>query len=165
MNPLANEICAFVPKLRRYAFALTGNRRWGDRYIEIVLEILLEEPHRIRHGHDVRFKLYELLHDVIGAVSIGTSEIDNEPDGFGSDDITRRRVLSLALVDRKVLLLVMVEGFELAQAAALVRLPLAQANAALSRAVGKLSNGMAMPAASPRAGYVRSGPSEYAHAH
>lgn len=162
MTPLAKEILAVLPKLRRYAFALSGQRRWGDRYIEIVLETLLQEPSRLRRGDDVRFKLYELLHDVIGAVSIGTPEAEDECD---EDATARRGVLSLSLVERKMILLVMVEGFDMAQAAVLSRLALASARSILNQAVDRLSDRAGLQAALPQARRLRPELRGYAHAH
>ena len=165
MTPLANEILAVLPNLRRYAYALTGHRRWGDRYIEIVLEVLLQEPSRIRRGDDLRFKLYELLHDAMGAVTIGTPGTEEKFDEWHDDAKARRGVLSLTLPDRKMLLLVMVEGFDMAQAAVLTRLSLAQARMALDRAVNTLGDRVEARARLLPAGRMRPELREFAHAH
>jgi DNA-directed RNA polymerase specialized sigma24 family protein len=140
MTPLAAEILSILPKLRRYSYALIGDQRRGDRYIEIVLETLLEEPARIRRGDDVRFKLYALLHDVIarlGADSIAVAE--DETGEFDDPARIRRNVLELPLLERKILLLTIVEGFGFTQAAALAQLSLTDASIRATCAVKALS--------------------------
>jgi len=144
MTRLANDILATLPSLRRYAFALTGHRRWGDHYIEIMLEALLENQSWIGPGDDVRFKLYELLHEAMEAVTIGISEPEDESDALLVETRAHSGVLSLPLLERKMILLVLVEGFDLVQAATLVRLPLAEAKSHLDRAVGRLGSRVAM---------------------
>jgi len=42
MAPLIQEIATLLPSLRRYAGAVTGDQRSGDRYIRVALEILAE---------------------------------------------------------------------------------------------------------------------------
>jgi len=135
MTPLANEILAVLPRLRRYACALTGERRLGDRYIEIALETLLEEPSRIRAVDDVRRKLYELFHDVLAIFVSEDCDIGDE-----SDEAARLRsgVLSLPLGRRKLLLLVTVEGFGIEQAAQILELPLPEARGQLALALDAL---------------------------
>jgi RNA polymerase sigma-70 factor, ECF subfamily len=165
MSPLANEIRAVLPSLRRYAFALTGHRRWGDRYIEIALETLLAEPTRIHQGDDVRFKLYELLHDSMGAVTTGAGDPEDEPEDFYEEARARRGVLSLPLAERKMVLLVLLEGFAPAQAAALVRLPLNQARRSLNHAIEAMgvrtdSQASMGPVRRPAPAFA-----EHAHAH
>lgn len=139
MTRIAKETLASLPNLRRYAIALTGHRRWGDRYFEIMLEALLETPSRIRPCDDVRFRLYELLHEAMKAVTIGTSEPEDEPgDLLLEESGARQGLLSLSLLERKIVLLVLMEGFDLMQAAALVGLPAAKAKASLDGALAKL---------------------------
>jgi DNA-directed RNA polymerase specialized sigma24 family protein len=150
MTPLAAEILSIMPELRRYSFALIGDRQRGDRYIEVVLETLLQEPTRIRRGDDVRFKLYDLFHDVIARFGIdgrNTLPCDNDPDEFDELGRIRDRVLDLPLSERKMLLLTLVEGFSLPQAAALAELSLMDASLKTGAALRKLSYYLAPAAA------------------
>jgi DNA-directed RNA polymerase specialized sigma24 family protein len=142
MTPLAAEILSILPKLRRYSYALIGDQRRGDRYIEIVLETLLEEPARIRLGDDVRFKLYALLHDVIARLGADSGSIpvaEDETGEFDDPARIRRNVLELPLSERKILLLTIVEGFGFTQAAALAQLSLTDASIRATCAVKALS--------------------------
>ena len=142
MTPLAAEILSILPKLRRYSYALVGDQRRGDRYIEIVLETLLEEPGCICWGDDVRFKLYALLHDVIARLGEDGSGIwaaENETGEFNDPARMRRNVLELPLPERKILLLTIVEGFGFTQAAALAQLSLTDANIRATCALKALS--------------------------
>jgi|SRR5581483_4902656 len=138
MTPLVQEILATLPSLRRYAFALTGERRSGDRYIEVALETLLEEPERIRRGDDVRYKLYELFNDVLGILS---PESDDVEPGLEDHVGLRSSLQALPLRSRKLLLLVTLEGFTLARAAELLRMPLTEARRELDAALSRLHQG------------------------
>src|SRR5215470_11525699 len=106
MTPLSQEFADTLPSLRRYGRALTGDRRTADRYILLALEILSEEPGRIRPRHDVKFHLYRLFNDVL---SVFETESSNDVDREDPYHRLRLGVLGLPLLNRKLLLLVMLE--------------------------------------------------------
>jgi hypothetical protein len=137
MTPLTHqEIARALPSLRRYARAVTGDPRSGDRYIRIALEILVEEPWRVRAGRDVRFHLYKLFDDVLSVFEPGP------PDGIDRADSYHRLkhgVLDLPLLSRKLLLLVLVERFPLSRASALLDMPEREAEVHLAGARARLS--------------------------
>jgi DNA-directed RNA polymerase specialized sigma24 family protein len=141
MTPLSQEIANVLPSLRRYGRAVTGDRHTGDRYILVALEILSEEPWRIRPGHDVKFRLYKLFDDVLSIFEPGPLKDVDRADPYHR---LRCRVLDLPLLSRKLLLLVMLERFSVARAAELVGLRereaeihIAGARAQVTSALGK----------------------------
>jgi DNA-directed RNA polymerase specialized sigma24 family protein len=138
MTPDIQEIATLLPSLRRYAHAVTGDRRSGDRYVRIALEILAEEPWRLRPGHDVKFRLYQLFDDVLSVFESDPSDdMGDQADPFHR---LKQGVLDLPMVSRKLLLLVTVERFPLARAAELVRMPAREAEVHLAGAHARLSS-------------------------
>jgi len=137
MTPLTQEISKLLPSLRRYARAVTRDRRSADRYIRAALEILAEEPWRVRPGHDVEFRLYRLFDEILSIF---------EPDPTGdmiaqTDPYHRLKhgVLDLPILSRKLLLLVMVKRFPLSRAAELLQMPAREAEVRLAGARVQLS--------------------------
>jgi len=120
MTSLSQDIVNTLPSLRRYGRALTGDRCTGDRYIHIALEILSEEPWRIRPRHDVKYHLFKLFNDVLSVFEPGPSQGVDQEDPYHR---LRLGVLGLPLLSRKLLLLVMLEQFSVARAAELLELP------------------------------------------
>jgi hypothetical protein len=139
MTPLSQEIANVLPSLRRYGRAVTGDRHTGDRYILVALEILSEEPWRIRPGHDVKFRLYKLFDDVLSIFEPGPMKDVDRADPYHR---LRCRVLDLPLLSRKLLLLVMLERFSVARAAELVGLPEREAEIHLAGARAQLTSAL-----------------------
>jgi hypothetical protein len=137
MTPLSREIANVLPSLRRYGRAVTGDRDTGDRYILVALEILSEEPWRIRPGHDVKFRLYKLFDDVLSIFEPGPMKDVDRADPYHR---LRCRVLDLPLLSRKLLLLL--EGFSVARAAELLGLPEREAEIHLSGARAQLTSAL-----------------------
>jgi DNA-directed RNA polymerase specialized sigma24 family protein len=67
---VSQAIAPHLPYLRRFARALTGNQRIGDIYVQAALEAIVDEPHRVDIGGDVRVQLYRLLLEVWRSVPI-----------------------------------------------------------------------------------------------
>src|SRR5260370_19693767 len=137
MTPLIQEISKLLPSLRRYARAVTGDRRSADRYIRIALEILAEEPWRLAPGREVKFGLYKLFDDVLSVF-----EPDPEGDPIDQTDPYHRLkhgVLDLPILSRKLLLLVTVERFPLSRAATLLQMPAREAEIHLAGASAQLA--------------------------
>jgi hypothetical protein len=86
MNSLRETVRPILSDLRRYASALTGDRRTGDWYTRIVLETLLQEPFRVRADGDVRFQLYKLLGDVLSVDGVASVDTQDEAE---SDDLLK----------------------------------------------------------------------------
>ena len=139
MRSLIEEIATLLPSLRRYARAVTGDRRSGERYVRIALEILAEEPWRIRLGQDVKFRLYKLFDDVL---SIFESDPSGSADQADPYHRPKHGLMDLPLLSRKLLLLVTVARFPLSRAAELLEMPAREAEVHLAGARAQL-NGLA----------------------
>jgi len=100
----------YLPALRRYAHALAGSRQRGDAYIEICLEVLLEDPRWLRRQKTLRLDLFKLLHAVIDRVAGDeTIDADSPRDAAGR---MRDAVLSLTTERRRLVLLLSFEDLK-----------------------------------------------------
>jgi DNA-directed RNA polymerase specialized sigma24 family protein len=115
MDRLSQELVKWIPYLRRYARALTGSQQRGDRYVRVCLEALLQEPHRLKTGGDMKLQLFTTFHDVWRIVDAALPE--GREDAGGPEVQLRNQLAALAPLDRQVLLLVSLEGFSVSDAA------------------------------------------------
>ncbi len=137
MTSLPQALKTTVPSLRRYAIALTGDRTAGDRYVRVTLETLAEEPWRVRTAGDVRFQLYRLFHDVLHIFNVSAADEDAVVELTPGWQL-RRDLEDLPLLDRELLLLVLLEGFAVKQAAILLNLQVSEAARRLATARARL---------------------------
>ena len=127
MTLLTEEIIAELPSLRRYACALTGSRRTGDEYIRIALAALAEEPWRLGTGADVKPQLFRLFHHAVDAPFVRAWDPSSDEADTVPHPNIERGVLDLPLLSRKLLLLVTLERFPLEHAAAILGVPIRDA--------------------------------------
>jgi DNA-directed RNA polymerase specialized sigma24 family protein len=79
----AESVLGVLPRLRRYAAAIMGSARAGNRHVELCLETLIQEPQRVASWRDPSAQLFKLLHEVIDACGLETEpHVDRE---FGPD--------------------------------------------------------------------------------
>ncbi len=130
MKALAERIRPCLPRLRRYAAAVTGSSRAGDRYVELCLETLFEEPERLDMRREAAAQLFELLHDAIDACGLE----DECPADMEFGGNLARAVLGLRPIDRRLTLLALLEGLSLVRAAAILALPETEARRRLAAA-------------------------------
>lgn len=113
---------AQLPRLRRYARALTGSQSVGDRMVQVCLEAVLSDRPSGAGATASRLELFRLFHDVRPTARPGVG--DARPDVI-SDPLHRRmqeRLIELPDVDRQLLLLTELEGFSATEAAEIVRI-------------------------------------------
>src|SRR5579883_2875947 len=72
---LRHEIVRHLPRLRRYARALTGSQKIADEYIRGCLETLLEQPELISRRGSVRVQLFKLFHRFADRIETSTAEL------------------------------------------------------------------------------------------
>jgi len=145
MVPRMQEVVTALPALRRYACALTGERRRGDEYILVALETLAHEPWRMVPDGDVKLQLYKLFHDVLSALSISDSDAPDDVDELHPHRELKRDLLDLPLLSRKLLLLVALERLSVVEAARIVQLPAHDVASRLASACLMLNRSSAAP--------------------
>lgn len=108
----SQTIAPYLPFLRRYARALTGNQASGDAYVAASLEALIEDPSILQGAASPRVALYRLFTKIWNSVVVNGAA--------GPADRTmpaEQRLSSLTPRPRQAFLLVALEGFSEADAA------------------------------------------------
>ena len=102
----SQAVAQYLPFLRRYARALTGNQASGDAYVGATLEALVEDPTVIDDTGGPRVALYRLLTKLWGSVGLNTRQAP-----VADDMPADMRLASLTPKPRQAFLLVALEGF------------------------------------------------------
>lgn len=146
----SKQIVVFIPRLRRYARALVGDRNAADDLVQDTLERALGKFHLWKRGTDLRAWLFTIMHNVFVNKLRGRRELlalDSEalelPVRAAHDAGLEARDLERALVripaeQREVLLLVVLEEMTYEEAARTLGIPIGTVMSRLSRAREKL---------------------------
>ncbi len=144
MNP-ASDLTEHIPRLRRYARALTRDVAQADDLVQDTLERALIKLDLWRPGSDLRAWLFTLMHNLfVNQLRAGAPqhvELDEASDiavGGGQMEALAVRDIHAALgllpaEQREVILLVGLEQFAYAEAARILGVPLGTIMSRLSR--------------------------------
>jgi RNA polymerase sigma factor (sigma-70 family) len=146
----AQRLVDLIPRLRRYARALAGDRASADDLVQDTLERAWAKLHLYRRGTDLRAWLFTVMHNVhvnkIRATR-ATDPLDDEmpelaqraaqSDGLVVRDLDRA-IARLPAEQRAVLLLVTLEEMSYEQVAGALGIPIGTVMSRLSRARDKL---------------------------
>ncbi len=102
----SQAVAQYLPFLRRYARALTGNQSSGDAYVGATLEALIEDPDVIDATGGPRVALYKLFTKIWNSVGL-----NSEGTPIDDDMAADQRLASLTPQPRQAFLLVALEGF------------------------------------------------------
>lgn len=156
------QIVALIPRLRRYARALLGDRAAADDLVQDTLERAWLKLHLYQSGTNLRAWLFTVMHNV--HVNRLRSRRDEESldeslhelvaaqpatDSLLIRDLDRA-VLALPDEQREVLLLVVLEDMSYEQTAQTLGIPIGTVMSRLSRAREKLRLILSGQAAVPR---------------
>jgi len=156
-----DAIVAEIPRLRRYARALTGQSDTADDLVQDTLERALEKWHLWQRAREVRPWLFSIMHNLHVDTRRRAGRIDyrdddelaevpqrsEAADGLELRDLDRALAL-LPTEQREVLLLVGLEELSYAEAARTLGIPQGTVMSRLSRARSRLQsilNGEAVP--------------------
>lgn len=101
-----------APYLRRYARALTGSQIEGDAFVQVAFEALLEGTMTLDRAKPLRLELFRVFH-AVWRRSLNGHSIDAPRRKTVAD----ARLQRLTPEHRTVILLVLMEGFTLSEAA------------------------------------------------
>ena len=147
MSDLDGLIEQHIPRRRRYARALTGDRAAADDLVQDTLERALSRFHLWRRGSDLRAWLFTIMHNIFvnqarsrmryphQALDEPTAEAlqYHEPDWSQLRDIGDA-LARLPVEQRTVVLLVGLEQFTYDEAARVLEVPIGTVMSRLSRA-------------------------------
>jgi RNA polymerase sigma-70 factor (ECF subfamily) len=149
MDRFGDMLIAEVPRLRRYARALTRNVSHADDLVQDCLERAWSRAHRWRQDSDLRAWLFTIMHNLhVNAVrrqhrrpelvpleddEPAASTAPQQEDGLMLRDL-QTALAALPDEQREVLLLVALEGMSYEEVAAILDLPLGTVMSRLYRA-------------------------------
>ena len=146
----AKRLVELIPRLRRYARALVGDRTTADDLVQDTLERAWAKLHLYRRGTDLRAWLFTVMHNVhvnrIRATRVTDPLEDDmpelaqpqrEPDALLVRDLDRA-IARLPADQRAVLLLVTLEEMSYDEVARTLGIPIVTVMSRLSRAREKL---------------------------
>ena len=164
MDGSGSDFVPHIPRLRRYARALTGERTRADDLVQDTLERALIKLHLWQPGSDMRAWLFTLMHNVFinqlrAQSARSTVELDDEAaqvavrptqtDGLEVRDL-QAALLRLPEEQREVLLLVGLDRMTYEETAGVLGIPVGTVMSRLSRARERL-RGLLAGAAAPAA--------------
>jgi RNA polymerase sigma-70 factor, ECF subfamily len=147
----AADVERCIPRLRRYALALTGNRESADDLTQDALERAWRKRSLWQPGTDLRAWLFTVLHNVYAnGVRSARSTVSLDEDGPAADAMhalpagsaadgavvlaeLRAALALLAPEQREVVLLVGLEQMSYAEAAIVLEVPIGTVMSRLSR--------------------------------
>jgi RNA polymerase sigma factor (sigma-70 family) len=146
----AESIVELIPRLRRYARALAGDRTAADDLVQDTLERAWSKLHLYRRGTDLRAWLFTVMHNVYvnqRRAARSSMPLDEEMPELAQpareSDMLVLRDLDAAIRrlppdQREVLLLVALEDMSYAEAAEALEIPIGTVMSRLARAREKL---------------------------
>jgi RNA polymerase sigma factor (sigma-70 family) len=163
----AQRLVDLIPRLRRYARALVGDRASADDLVQDTLERAWAKLHLYRRGTDLRAWLFTVMHNVHVNKLRSTRSTDPLEDEM--PELAQRAVQGDALVvrdldraiarlpteQRAVLLLVTLEEMSYEQVARALGIPIGTVMSRLSRAREKLRTMMLGHAAAAKLKVVK----------
>jgi len=146
----ADSLVQLIPRLRRYARALAGDRAAADDLVQDTLERAWAKLHLYRRGTDLRAWLFTVMHNVHVnklRATRSTDQLDEDTPEIaqraaqGDSLMVRDLDRSIALLptdQRAVLLLVTLEEMSYEEVARTLGIPMGTVMSRLSRAREKL---------------------------
>jgi len=146
----AQSLIELIPRLRRYARALVGDRSTADDLVQDTLERAWSKLHLYRHGTDLRAWLFTVMHNVHVNRVRATRPTDPLEDDMpelaqratqGDALLVRdldRAISALPVAQREVLLLVALEDLSYEETARVLGIPIGTVMSRLARAREKL---------------------------
>ena len=144
------SLVALIPRLRRYARALVGDRAAADDLVQDTLERAWAKLHLFRQGTDLRAWLFTVMHNVhVNQVRAArpTDALEDEMPELaqravqGDALLVRdldRALAALPAAQREVLLLVALEDLSYEETANVLGIPIGTVMSRLARAREKL---------------------------
>jgi RNA polymerase sigma-70 factor (ECF subfamily) len=144
------SLIALIPRLRRYARALVGDRAAADDLVQDTLERAWAKLHLFRQGSDLRAWLFTVMHNVhVNQVRAArpTDPLEDEMPELAQRAVQgdalvvrdlERALATLPAAQREVLLLVALEDLSYEETANVLGIPIGTVMSRLARAREKL---------------------------
>ncbi len=129
-NKMSEAISRALPFLRRYARAVTGSQKRGDEWVRLCAEVVMQQPDLVAKTEDTKLGVFTLFHRLqqpFGGLEGAGSE--NSVSGRLKESLT-----DMAPLQRQVLLLTVLEGFTVSDAAKILGIETEAAERSLDEA-------------------------------
>jgi RNA polymerase sigma-70 factor (ECF subfamily) len=161
MADFAQELAAQIPRLRRYARALTHNVAWADDLVQDTLERALRRRWLFRTSSNLTAWLFTILYrlylnDVARRRDALRAAEEDMPESGMSEDMAlqldvRQALAQLSAEHRAVIVLVGLEQLSYKEAADVLGVPLGTVMSRLARARNQLRSALSAPPPAPDA--------------
>lgn len=128
---LSESIIRTLPFLRRYARAISGSQQRGDEWVRLCAEVAVRQPELIAKVADTKLSVFKLFH----SLQQPFGGLDRA--GAGAESVSGRLKESLTdmgPLQRQVLLLTVLEGFTVGDAAEILGIDVQTAERSLDEA-------------------------------
>ncbi|HLT02402.1 MAG TPA: response regulator [Geminicoccaceae bacterium] len=143
MSDVSAALLRHIPYLRRHARLLTGSQEVGDEYVRICLELVMAEPHHLERG-DLKVQLFRAFHAVWRVVNTSISKT-SPLECVEFTDRLEQGLTALPQLERRVLLLAVVEKFSHPEIAHILEIEEARVGELLARARQDLHQQVSVP--------------------
>jgi CheY-like chemotaxis protein len=127
---MSEAITRTLPFLRRYARAVTGSQQRGDEWVRLCAEVAVQQPDLIAETEDTKLGVFVLFHRL--QQPFGTLD---EPLESGSvSGRLKESLTEMAPLQRRMLLLTVLEGFTVGDAAQILNIDIDTAEQSLQEA-------------------------------
>jgi CheY-like chemotaxis protein len=127
---LSDAITRTLPFLRRYARAVTGSQEHGDEWVRLCAEVAVQQPDLIAKAGDTKLGVFALFHRL--QQPFGKLEARSESGGVAGR--LKESLTEMAPLQRQVLLLTVLEGFTVPDAAHILGIDINVAERSLQEA-------------------------------
>ncbi len=110
---LSESITSALPFLRRYARAVTGSQKQGDEWVRLCAEVILNQPGLVKVSPNTKLEVFALFHRLRQPFG----GLETAGDGASVSDRLKESLTEMAPQQRQVLLLTVLEGFTVSDAA------------------------------------------------
>ena len=127
---LSEAITKTLPFLRRYARAVTGSQQRGDEWVRLCAEVAVRQPELIKGAEDTKLGVFALFHRLqqpFGGLEQGS-------DAASVSGRLKESLTDMAPLQRQVLLLTVLEGFTVGDAAHILDIDVDKAERSLQEA-------------------------------
>lgn len=132
-NGLSEAISATLPFLRRYARALTGSQQRGDEWVRLCAEVVLQQRDLVTEESDTKLGVFKLFHRL--RLPFGSlEEKESDAEAAGVSGRLKETLTDLVPMQRQMLLLTVLEGFTVEDAAEILGITIEAAESALRQA-------------------------------
>ncbi len=136
MKGLREEAAVALPYLRRYARALTGTQQHGDQWVRMCVEVLLQQPDLLKSGATTKSDIFTMFHKL--QQPFRALESGGNGAATGTAGRLKAHLTDIPQRQRQVLLLTVLEGFSIEEAAGILGVSLSEAQGDLKQARDEL---------------------------